>query len=92
MTTRDHEALIRAKRLVQSARPVEDELAATLHRRYDADVLAVHLAFLLTRTTPTYRCQLLHALEECQQSKEPDIRERLAEALYAAGSAPAGGE
>ncbi len=82
MTCEQHEILVRNERHVVSPREEEDRLAAWLHAEHDKDVLAVHLAYLLDRMEETTRCQFLHSLQECQASKEPKVRERLAEALF----------
>jgi len=82
MTTTDHETLIRAQRLVLSARAAEDAMAERLCA-FDRDILAVHLAYLLAHCAPPLRESLWRSLEQCQEDKEPIIRQRLVEVLYA---------
>lgn len=82
MNCEQHEILIRNERHVRSPREEEERLAHWLHDEHDKDVLCVHLAYLLDRMEEAVRCQFLHSLQECQASKEPKIRERLAENFF----------
>lgn len=84
MTCDQHETVVRAERHIRSPRADEEELASWLHAHHDKDVLSVHLAYLLERMEEEMRCQFLHSLQDCQASKEPRIRQRLAESLFAA--------
>jgi hypothetical protein len=84
MTSEQHEILVRAERHVRSPRENEEDLADWLHRSHDKDVLAVHLSYLLEHMEEHIRCQILTSLQECQSSKEPKVRELLAECLYSA--------
>ena len=84
MTCNQHETVVRAERHVRSPRDNEEEVARWLHDHHDKDVLAVHLAYLLEHMEEEVRCQFFHSLQDCQASKEPRIRQRLAESLYEA--------
>jgi hypothetical protein len=84
MTCDQHETVVRAERHVQSPRDSEEHIARWLHEHHDKDVLAVHLAYLLERMEEDIRGQFFQSLQDCQASKEPRIRERLAQSLYQA--------